>query len=123
MPFRVLETAWLEAQEPHEREHTTPFVWDRPERFRIRNVAWESGLNYSSSHRWTIDYLEDYEFLAAVYDALWTEARPIFSMSDVLALVEARPDIAALNACHAGKMWYRDRVVAAASDRVRNGRS
>src|SRR5215467_5049789 len=36
MPFRVLETAWLEAQEPHEREHTTPFVWERPERFRIR---------------------------------------------------------------------------------------
>jgi spore coat polysaccharide biosynthesis protein SpsF len=108
VPLGVLETAWLEATAEHQREHTTPFIWERPDRFRIHHVAWESGLDYSSSHRWTIDYVEDYRFLAAVYDALWTEARPVFSMNDVLALLEARPDIAALNACHAGKAWYHD---------------
>ena len=110
IPFGVLETAWIEATEEHEREHTTPFIWERPDRFRIHHLAWESGLDYSSTHRWTIDYLEDYQFLAAVYEALWTETRPIFSLLDVLSLLEARPDIAALNACHAGKAWYRDRV-------------
>src|SRR5215468_7903692 len=78
VPLGVLESAWLEATEPHEREHTTPFVWDRPDRFRIHNVAWESGLDYSSTHRWTIDYEDDYEFIAAVYAALWTETRPVF---------------------------------------------
>jgi len=110
----VLETAWREATEEHEREHTTPFIWERPDRFRIQHVAWETGLDYSSTHRWTIDYPEDYRFLAAVYEALWTEARPSFSLLDVLTLLNVRPDIAALNSCHAGKAWYRDRVPAPA---------
>jgi spore coat polysaccharide biosynthesis protein SpsF len=122
MSFGALETAWIEASEPHEREHTTPFISDRPERFRIRNLVWESGLDYSSSHRWTIDYIEDYRLLAAVYDALWTQARPIFALGDILSLIEARPDIAAMNACHAGRMWYRDRHERAALCRAGSGR-
>ena len=110
IPFGVLETTWIEASEAHEREHTTPFIWERRDRFRIHHIAWESGLDYSSSHRWTIDYLEDYEFLAAVYNALWSETRPIFSLEDILSLLGARPEIAELNACHAGRAWYHDRV-------------
>ena len=110
VPFGILETAWIEAREAHEREHTTPFIWERPDRFRIFNVAWGSGFDYSSTHRWTIDYHEDYQFLAAVYEALWTETCPVFSLQDVLSLLDARPDIAALNACHAGKSWYRDHI-------------
>src|SRR5262252_3380757 len=77
IPLDVLATAWREAVEDHQREHTTPFIWERPDRFRLHHVAWETGLDYSSTHRWTIDYPEDYRFLAAVYDALWTESRPI----------------------------------------------
>jgi spore coat polysaccharide biosynthesis protein SpsF len=114
IPFGVLETAWIEATETHEREHTTPFIWERRDRFRIHNVTWETGIDYSSTHRWTIDYVEDYQFLAAVYQALWTRRRPIFSLADMLSLLEARPEIAALNACHAGKGWYRDHLAVAA---------
>jgi spore coat polysaccharide biosynthesis protein SpsF len=110
IPIGVLEKAWIEATEQHEREHTTPFIWERPARFRIHHVAWESGLDYSSTHRWTIDYFEDYQFVAAVYGALWSSARPIFTLTDVLSLLESRPDIAALNACHAGKAWYHGRA-------------
>jgi spore coat polysaccharide biosynthesis protein SpsF len=113
IPVGVLEAAWIEATEEHEREHTTPFIWERRDRFRILNVTWESGSDFSSTHRWTIDYIEDYRFLAAVYEALWSSTRPVFTLTDVLSLLDARPDIAALNACHAGKTWYRDRVAAA----------
>jgi spore coat polysaccharide biosynthesis protein SpsF len=112
MPLRVLEAAWIEAARPHEREHTTPFIWERPDRFRVHNIVWESGLDLSSTQRWTIDYIEDYRFLSAVYEGLWSRTRPIFSMADVLSLLEACPEIAALNACHAGKTWYRDRGAA-----------
>jgi len=115
IPFSVLETAWMEATKPYEREHTTPFIWERHDRFRIHNIAWESGHDYSSSHRWTIDYQEDYEFIAAVYGALWTETRPIFQLGDVLSLLEARPEIAAMNACHAGKAWHQDRLASLVS--------
>jgi spore coat polysaccharide biosynthesis protein SpsF len=110
MPFGVLETAWHEATKSYEREHTTPFIWERPERFRLGNVTWETGLNYSMSHRWTIDYPEDYQFIKAVYDELWSEQKPVFSLQDILDLLSARPDIAALNARYAGVNWYRDHL-------------
>jgi spore coat polysaccharide biosynthesis protein SpsF len=107
MPLAVLETAWLEARRDFEREHTTPFIWERPERFRIGNVEWETGLNYSMSHRWTIDYREDYFFIESVYDNLWSETRPGFSIQDILNLLAARPEISAINAKYAGVNWYR----------------
>jgi spore coat polysaccharide biosynthesis protein SpsF len=107
MPMKVLETAWKEARKDYEREHTTPFIWEQQERFRIGNVVWATGLDYSMSHRWTIDYAEDYTFLQRVYDRLWTPDRPVFSMQDILALLEREPEIALINARHAGVNWYR----------------
>src|SRR5262249_28551013 len=75
MTFAALESAWREAKKPHEREHTTPFLWDQPERFRCLNVTWETGEDFSMSHRMTIDYAEDYDFIAEVYGALWQKSR------------------------------------------------
>jgi spore coat polysaccharide biosynthesis protein SpsF len=107
MPIEVMAAAWREATRPLEREHTTPFVWERPERFRLHNVAWERGQDLSMSHRFTIDYPEDYAFVRAVFEALWRPERPIFGLDDVLALLAARPDVFALNAKYAGVNWYR----------------
>jgi spore coat polysaccharide biosynthesis protein SpsF len=106
MPMSALETAWREADKPHEREHTTPFLWDHPERFRIGNVTWESGLDLSMSHRFTIDYREDYELIRAVYDALHSEAR-VFSLAEILDFLDRNPAVFALNARYAGLNWYR----------------
>lgn len=107
MSMAALEVAWHEAKKPHEREHTTPFLWDQPERFRLANVEWETGRDLSMSHRFTIDYIEDYRFIAAVYDALYTKERPIFGLGDIVSLLDARPDIQRLNAAYAGVNWYR----------------
>lgn len=102
----ALQIAWLEATRELEREHTTPFLWENPDRFRLHNVTWERGLDYSMSHRWTIDYPEDYDFIRAVYEELYPY-NPLFGLDDVLELLERRPDIAALNAKYAGINWYR----------------
>ena len=107
IPLPALETAWHEATRPFEREHTTPFLWERPERFRIANVVWESGLDYSMSHRWTIDYPEDYAFLSAVYQGLYSEERPVFSLGEILGFLDRHPEVAALNSRYAGVNWYR----------------
>lgn len=107
MHFSVLETAWREAKKEYEREHTTPFIWDQPERFRLLNVVWETGLDYSKSHRFTIDYKEDYDFIKAVYDALWTPEKPIFSLGEILNLLQAKPELLRINAKYAGVNWYR----------------
>jgi spore coat polysaccharide biosynthesis protein SpsF len=122
LTLETLETAWKEAERPFEREHTTPFVWERPERFKIGNVAWESGLDYSMSHRWTIDYPQDYELIKAVYDELWTEEKPIFTLQEILDLLKRRPEIAGLNARFAGENWYRhhlDELKTIASDQTK----
>ncbi|MFQ5606990.1 MAG: cytidylyltransferase domain-containing protein [Candidatus Zixiibacteriota bacterium] len=105
MSFQTLETAWREANRSFEREHTTPFIWESPGRFRIGNVVWESGLDYSTSHRWTLDYPEDFQFVRAVYSELYV-SRPEFGLADILALMEVRPDIYALNRKYAGQYWY-----------------
>ncbi len=109
MPLAALETAWREAHRPLEREHTTPFFWENPDRFRLANVAWATGRDYSMSHRWTIDYPEDYAFIGAVYDALYP-TNPTFGLADILQLLAARPDIADLNAHLAGVNWYRNHL-------------
>ena len=113
MPLPILETAWREASRGFEREHTTPFIWDQPGRFRMDNMLWESGRDLSMSHRFTIDYPEDYAFIEAVFNALHVEggngtgdSLP-FSMDDILRLLEKRPDIFRINAHLAGVNWYR----------------
>ena len=109
MRFEALETAWHEARRPLEREHTTPYFWENPDRFRLANVVWATGQNFSMSHRWTIDYPEDYEFIKAVYEALHP-SKPNFGLDDILRLLENRPDIARLNAHLAGVNWYRNHL-------------
>jgi spore coat polysaccharide biosynthesis protein SpsF len=106
MTFPALERAWREASRPMEREHTTPYIWERGGQFRIGNVTMEGGKDHSMSHRFTIDYAEDYAFIRAVYDELYP-SNPLFGVGDILALLERRPDIYSINAGYAGVNWYR----------------
>lgn len=106
MSLPALERAHREARAPFCREHTTPYLWDQPERFRLGNVSWETGDNLSMSHRFTIDYPEDYAFVTAVFAELY-QAGKIFSLGDILELLQRKPSLSALNACYAGVNWYR----------------
>ena len=102
----LLEIAWCDAELGFERQHTTPFFWMQPDRFRIGNVAWETGLDLSRSHRFVVEHEEDLRFAQAIYDELWRSGRPIFSLGDVLDLLTARPALLEINARHGGARWY-----------------
>jgi len=91
--LEVLETAAREAGLPSEREHVTPFLWSHPERFRLANLRHEEDL---SGHRWTVDTAADLDFVRAVYDALGP-AGGIVGMTEVLQLLEERPELRKLN--------------------------
>ncbi|MCA9958458.1 MAG: glycosyltransferase family protein [Anaerolineales bacterium] len=104
--MEALARAWREASRNFEREHTTPYLWERPTQFRLGNVVWETGMNYAMSHRWTIDYEPDYRFIKAVYEALYPQ-NPLFGLDDILQLLSENPALAALNEIYAGVNWYR----------------
>ena len=106
MRMGALEEAFREAERPFEREHTTPFLWERPARFRIGNVTWESGLDHSMTHRFTLDYEEDYRFVRRVFEELGGTKR-LFTIDEILALLAAKPEIYEINRRYAGVNWYR----------------
>jgi len=115
-----LQNAWENASKIFEREHTTPYIWERPEQFRIGNVLWETGLDYSMSHRWTIDYHGDYNFIKAVYEEL--SGIPLFEISDILNLLELKPHLSEINKSYNGVNWYRhhlDQLTTISSEQTR----
>jgi spore coat polysaccharide biosynthesis protein SpsF len=109
MRMEVLARAWREAESDFEREHTTPYIWERPDDFHIGNVVWESGRDCSMSHRLTIDYEEDYEAIKTIYNELFP-LNPHFNIDDIIRMLDNRPDLMAINARYAGVNWYRHHV-------------
>ncbi|MFH1197886.1 MAG: glycosyltransferase family protein [bacterium] len=109
MSFEALKTAWENANQNFEREHTTPYIWTHPEMFKIGNIKWEANLDYSTSHRWTIDYEEDYLFIKKVFEELYP-VNPKFSMVDILNLLWLNPAIANLNSKYIGRYWYENHL-------------
>lgn len=103
--FTALEKAWMEADKQLEREHTTPYFWENPDKFKIGNVVWKTGFDYSTTHRWTIDFEEDYQFIKKVYEELY-ENKPDFGLYDILNLLGSKPEIGLINNKYLGKYWY-----------------
>lgn len=88
----LLRLTAAEASDPYEREHVTPFIYRRPERFAL------GGLTQAvdeSQVRWTVDLASDLDFVRAVYEALYPR-KPAFTSEDIRALVRSRPDLASL---------------------------
>jgi spore coat polysaccharide biosynthesis protein SpsF len=107
--MKALSETWLNARRPMELEHTTPYIWENPGRFRIGNVKWETGNDYSMTYRFTIDYIEDYFFIKTIYDELFP-ANPLFSLSDILCLLDSRPELLEINKKYIGVNWYRNHL-------------
>jgi spore coat polysaccharide biosynthesis protein SpsF len=105
--FAALECAWRDSAKDYEREHTTPFIWEHSDAFGIGNVEWESGLDYSSTHRWTIDFPEDYEFIRKIYEELYFKNSE-FKLNDILALLKQKPELTQINSRYVGKYWYEN---------------
>ncbi|WP_168074316.1 glycosyltransferase family protein [Caulobacter sp. SSI4214] len=88
----ALREAHAETTDPYDREHVTPFLYRRPERYRLVTLT---QARDEGDARWTVDRPDDLNFVRAVYAALYA-ARPDFSSDDVRALVARRPDLQTL---------------------------
>lgn len=100
--FSILKIAWEEAKEQLEREHVTPFIWRRPERFRLGTK--KSTKDYSSM-RWTVDNQEDFEIVEEIYKELYPK-KPDFGLEDVLEFFYAHPELQSKNSHFIGDEGY-----------------
>ncbi len=80
----ALRAAATESTDPYEREHVTPFVYRRPERFRLAGLRHHDDRSH---HRWTVDTAED---LDRVRRLLARVGRIDFGWEDLLPL-DQRP--------------------------------
>ncbi|MGE0483647.1 MAG: spore coat protein [Gammaproteobacteria bacterium] len=92
----ALARAWHEATARDEREHVMPYLWRRPEVFRIGSVEQDTDL---STLRWTVDEPSDFEFVERVYAALYPRD-PAFTTAAILELLAHNPSLGAINAGH-----------------------
>ncbi len=92
--FETLRTMEKTATDSFDREHVTQFVYRNPERFRIGNVSFEKNL---SKFRWTIDTMEDYEMIKAIYSRRKTKKGTILLMKEILEILSDNPDIYRIN--------------------------
>ena len=88
-PFAALERAWKEAKLLSEREHVTPYIWKRPETFRVSEVKNDRDL---SKVRLTIDEPADYEVLKRIV----ADVHPL-TMNAMVGYLSVHPEVASIN--------------------------
>jgi spore coat polysaccharide biosynthesis protein SpsF len=85
----ALKAAADEARDQAEREHVMPFIYRRPERFRLANAR---NSEWLGAERWTVDTADDLEF---VRDLVETMGTPDFTWTDAFARIGRTFDPAA----------------------------
>ncbi len=89
----VLEEICLEALEPPDREHVTPYIYGHPERFIIGSVTY---FEDQSHHRWTVDTPEDFILIKNILENIYP-IKPDFTFEDCLQLIEEHPEWLKIN--------------------------
>lgn len=105
----ALRYAWRNARKPSERENISPYFTANQDLFNSENFAWETGWNYSMTHRWTIDYEEDYFLVKRIYDELYN-LNSDFNIYDILSLLENKPELKRINSKYAGMNRYGNKL-------------
>ena len=92
MSTATLAHAWLEARQPYERVHVTPYIYGHPETFRLLSLR---GREDHSNHRWTVDTPRDLKFVREIYRLLGD--REMAGWREVLAILEQNPQLSEIN--------------------------
>jgi spore coat polysaccharide biosynthesis protein SpsF len=92
-PRAVLTEAHNESKLALEREHVTPFIYTRPERYRIWRVRGEAGW---AKYRLTVDTAEDFELMETIIKELYP-VNTDFGLRDIIKLLEEKPELAKIN--------------------------
>ena len=102
--FAALERAYFEASKDWEREHTTPYIWERPHVFDLVNIVNQLG-NHFLTHRLTLDYPEDFEMLDKLICNM--PGCMTASYAEIIKYLDTHPEFKSINSKYLGVNWYR----------------
>ena len=91
--FRALKRAWEHACLSSEREHVTPYIRNNSEFFKIGSFKNDIDLSH---YRWTLDEIEDYQFINIIYENLYNENR-VFTTEEVLRFLKNNSELEGIN--------------------------
>lgn len=91
--FKALEEAFTESTLLEEKEHVTPFIYRRPNRYQKDLIT--SGKDLSSL-RLTVDTLDDFKLIQLLLEKLYPK-NPEFSLEDILNLLKGYPEWIKIN--------------------------
>ena len=89
--FKILEKSWQNAKKPSEREHVTPFIWNKQNGFNIKNFEYKKNISHL---RYTVDRIEDLELVKEIIKNI--KKRPIL-LENILKLYENKSKIFEIN--------------------------
>ncbi len=91
----VLEDVARRTQDDQDHEHVSLYIYRNPQIYSLLNV--EADAEQARPElRLTLDTKEDLAVISAIYEALAPRS-PVFSLAEMLAFLDANPDIAAIN--------------------------
>lgn len=96
-PVRVLEEVNSLTDNPIDHEHVSIYIYEHPERYRIRNIEAKGELFWPELGI-TLDTMEDYELITKIFEELYPE-KPYFSALDIVRLLREKPELTEIN-CH-----------------------
>ncbi|MFH2114842.1 MAG: acylneuraminate cytidylyltransferase [Spirochaetota bacterium] len=79
-----LRRAAVESRDPYEHEHVCPYLYRNPEIFRLELFACPSSYDFPEA-RLTVDTLEDYRMMKAIFTALGSDPSDAEVMSHLMA--------------------------------------
>ncbi|MBK1837113.1 glycosyltransferase family protein [Azospirillum sp. YIM B02556] len=95
-PRRLLDEAAADAADPAEREHVTPYIYNRPDRFRLGSPLVPETPVDPAGQRWCVDEPADYALVRRMLEAL-LPANPDFGWQDCCKLLHDHPDWVDIN--------------------------
>ncbi len=97
----ALEIAFREAVDPAEREHVMPFLYGRPDRFRVDATPPSASV---TPGRFTVDTVDDLAFARAIAERLGDADGPP-SIERLAQIVAAEPGLLELNRTVRQRTW------------------
>lgn len=90
--FNILENSFTNAKETYQREHVTPYIYEKYSRI----YYYKNDIDYSK-HRWTLDTDEDFNLISEIYKHLYNGEHD-FYLSDIVKLFETKQELFDINA-------------------------